>query len=126
MQIPRIEHSVESLVNHVNAPVGKRLQPEQPPKIAALRPPCHAGNSLGGSLRESLLDLVSSGTDGGMNPSCIVLLLGRKRQIDWFASLLDSSQAILVAALKCNVTCHALERLGTSHSSYHTLCKYVE
>ena len=91
-------------------PVDKQLYQESHRKKRALRPPCHAGNSLGSSLRESLLDLVSVGTNGGMNPTHIVLLLGRERQIKWFASLLDNSQAILVDALKCNVTCHSLER----------------
>ena len=100
----------QSSVNQVNSLVDKQLYQESHRKKRALWPPCHAGNSLGSSLRESLLDLVSVGTNGGMNPTHIVLLLGRERQIKWFASLLDNSQAILVDALKCNVTCHSLER----------------
>ena len=75
-----------------------------------MKPPCLSDNNSAGSLQESLQDLVSGGSDGGMNLVCVNLLLVPEKQTDWFTLPLESHLAILVAAVECNVTSHSLER----------------
>jgi hypothetical protein len=78
--------------------------------IKGEKPQCPLDSSSVDILRESQQDLVSYGSDGGMNPTYVDHLQDPERQSDWFASLLDSPRAILVDAVECNVTSHSLER----------------
>ena len=84
-QIPKIEHSASSSGSPANVLVDKPLHQESLQKIKGVKPPYLLGSSLAGTPQESLLDLVSGGSDGGMNLTCVDHLQDPERQSDWFA-----------------------------------------